>query len=433
MRRKFWSFWNVSSIFSRINVPAMQREMAAAKSRTEPSYGEFVILVSLMISLTALSIDAMLPSLPQIGSDLNVQNVNNRQLVVSVLFLGMAVGQLFFGPLSDKIGRKPAIYAGYALFIAGALLSVLAINFSMMLLGRLLQGAGISSPRAVSLALVRDRYSGRAMARVMSFVMTIFILVPMLAPTFGQAVLMFSGWRAIFLSFMVMAIVTVVWFALRMPETLAQENQSSFSLPQIISTIREILKIRTASGYTVTAGLIHGVFLGYLNSSQQIFQEQYALGTGFPVYFAIISLSLGMASLTNAHAVIRFGMRFLVSRSLFFVFGLSTLALGITFLTAGHPPLWILIAYLMMTFFGIGILFGNLNALAMEPLGHLAGIGAAVVGSFSTLISMIFGTMIGRSYNGTILPLVISIAILAGLSIFVVRWTESGKDPLQHV
>jgi DHA1 family bicyclomycin/chloramphenicol resistance-like MFS transporter len=404
----------------------MHREIAAAESRKDPSYGEFVILVSLMTSLAALAIDAMLPSLPQIGIDLNVQNVNDRQLVVSVLFLGMAIGQLFFGPLSDQTGRKPAIYAGYALFIVGALLSVLAINFPMMLLGRLLQGVGISSPRAVTVALVRDRYAGRAMARVMSFVMTVFILIPMLAPTFGQAVLLFSGWRAIFLSFMLLAIVTLLWFALRMPETLAQENRSSFSLQQTLRAMRAILKIRVSLGYTIAAGLISGVFLGYLNSTQQIFQEQYGLGTSFPLFFAVISLSLGMASLTNARAVMRFGMRFLVGRSLFFVFGLAIFALGIALFTAGQPPLWMLVAYLMMTFFGIGILFGNLNALAMEPLGHLAGIGAAVVGSLSTLISLFLGTMIGRSYNGTILPLVASIAILTGLSILVVRWTESG-------
>lgn len=404
----------------------MGRETTTAKNRSEPSYVEFVILVTLMISLAALAIDAMLPSLPQIGSDLGVQNVNDRQLVVSVLFLGMAVGQLFFGPLSDKTGRKPAIYAGYILFIAGALLSVLATNFKLMLIGRLLQGAGISSPRAVSLALVRDRYEGRAMARVMSFAMTVFIIVPLLAPTFGQAILLFSGWRAIFLCLMLIAIITIVWFALRMPETLAEENRTSFSLQQIISTIREILKIRIASGYTVTAGLISGMFLGYLNSTQQIFQEQYALGVSFPLYFAFISLSLGMASLTNARLVMRFGMRFLAGRSLYLIFGLSILALGIALLTAGYPPLWILVVYLMMTFFGIGILFGNLNALAMEPLGHLAGIGAAVVGSLSTLISMVLGTIIGRSYNGTILPLVSSIAILTALAIIVVRWTESG-------
>lgn len=404
----------------------MQPEIAVIRIRKEISYSEFVLLISLMMSLTALAIDAMLPSLPQIGRDLNVQNANDRQLVLSVLFLGMAIGQLFFGPLSDKTGRKPAIYAGYALFIVGALLSVFAVNFSMMLLGRFLQGAGIASPRAVTLALVRDRFVGRSMARVMSFVMTVFILVPMLAPTFGQMILIVSGWRAIFLIFILIAMITLVWFILRMPETLTEEKRSSFSIQQIIRAFRDIVKIRFALGFTIAAGLIHGAFLGYLNSAQQIFQELYALGARFPFYFAVISISLGVASLTNTKAVMRYGMRFLVTRSLYFIFGIAILAFGIIFLTVGQPPLWIFMPYLMMTFFGIGILFGNLNALAMEPLGHLAGIGAAVIGSLSTLISMLLGTLIGRSYNGTVLPLVASITVLAGSAILVVLWTGGG-------
>jgi len=408
----------------------MNNEIAVEKSKKEPSYGEFVALISLVMSLTALTIDVMLPSLPQIGSDLGVKSVNDRQLVVSVLFLGLAVGQLFFGPLSDKTGRKPAIYAGYAIFIAGALISVFALNFPIMLLGRLLQGIGISSPRAVSLALVRDRYAGREMARVMSFVMTVFILVPMLAPSLGQAVLLISGWRSIFLILILIALITFAWFALRMPETLVPEKRTPFKLRKIFQAIVEILKNRISLGYTITAGLISGVFLGYLNSTQQIFQEQYALGRLFPLYFGAISLALGLASLTNARIVVRLGMRFLVKWSLFFIFGLSLIGLSIALLTAGKPSLWMFIAYLMMTFFCIGILFGNLNSLAMEPLGHLAGVGSAVVGSLSTLISMILGTMIGRSYDGTVLPLVASIAIFGGLSILVMRWTESGQESL---
>ena len=198
----------------------MNNEIAVEKSKKEPSYGEFVALISLIMSLTALTIDVMLPSLPQIGSDLGVKSVNDRQLVVSVLFLGLAVGQLFFGPLSDKTGRKPAIYAGYAIFIAGALISVFALNFPIMLLGRLLQGIGISSPRAVSLAL-------------MSFVMTVFILVPMLAPSLGQAVLLISGWRSIFLILILIALITFAWFALRMPETLVPEKRTPFKLRKI--------------------------------------------------------------------------------------------------------------------------------------------------------------------------------------------------------
>jgi DHA1 family bicyclomycin/chloramphenicol resistance-like MFS transporter len=399
--------------------------MNAEAEQAGPSFAEFVVIISLMMSLTALSIDAMLPALPQIGSDLGVQNANDRQLVVSVLFLGLALGQLFFGPLSDSVGRKPTVYAGYALYIAGALLSVLALSFPWMLVGRLFQGLGISAPRAVTLALVRDRYKGRAMARVMSFVTTIFILVPMIAPTLGQTILLFSGWRGIFGGFVLMALLTVSWFALRMPETLAPAHRAPFSRRHMIDATLEIVRNRVALGYTVSAGLVSGAFLGYLNSAQQIFQEQYALGKLFPLVFGAISLSIGLASLLNARLVMRFGMRFLVRWSLFIIVGLSVLALGIFLLLGEEVPLWLFVAYLLVTFFGVGILFGNQNALAMEPLGHLAGIGAAVVGSLSTLISMPLGTIIGQNYNGTVLPLVVGMALLSVLSVLAVGWAES--------
>jgi DHA1 family bicyclomycin/chloramphenicol resistance-like MFS transporter len=391
-----------------------------------PSFAEFVIIISLMMAITALSIDAMLPALPQIGSDLGVQEANDRQLVVSVLFLGLALGQMFFGPLSDRVGRKPAVYAGYALYVVGALVSVLSMSFPVMLAGRLLQGLGISSPRAVSLALVRDRYKGRPMARVMSFATTILILAPMLAPTMGQTILLFTGWRGIFGSFLLIAFVTVLWFWLRMPETLAPEHRAPFSLRRIIDATLEIARNRAALGYTVSAGLVSGAFLGYLSSAQQIFQEQYALGTLFPLVFGAISLSIGLASLLNTRLVMRFGMRFLVWRSLSAVVGFSLLALGVALLRGGQLPLWLFVAYLLGTFFGVGILFGNQNSLAMEPLGHLAGIGAAVVGSLSTLISMPLGTIIGQSYNGTVMPLIMGMALLSGLCILTVRWAESG-------
>jgi len=259
----------------------------------------------------------------------------------------------------------------------------------------------------------------------MSFAMTVFILVPMVAPTIGQGILSVAGWRSIFGSFLVFALVTLIWFGLRIPETLAPENRVPFSLKRLVSSIREILEIRSALGYALTVGLINGFFLGYLNSSQQIFQEQYALGDLFPVYFAVISLSLGMASFLNARLVMRYGMIRLVRWALGIVFGLAVIFLGISIVLAGQPPLWGLMAYLMVSFFCTGILFGNVNALAMRPLGHLAGIGAAVVGSLSSLISMLLGMVIGRSYNGTILPLVVGMAILTGTSIFVVRWAAS--------
>lgn len=402
--------------------------MSANENRSGPSYPEFVILVSMMMSLMALSIDAMLPALPQIGSDLHVQNANDRQMVVSTIFLGVALGQFFFGPLSDKTGRKPAIYFGYSLYIFGALSSAFASSFPMMLFGRLLQGTGIAAPRAVLLALVRDLYKGRLMARVMSFVSTVLLLIPMIAPTLGQAILLQAGWRSIFFSFILMALITLIWFVLRMPETLSPEKRTPFSLQRIIATTFEIIKIRPAFGYTVSIGLISGAFLGYLNSAQQVFQEGYALGERFPLYFALIALSIGVASFLNAHLVLRFGMRFLVRGSLLLILGLAIVTLGIALMTSGQLPLWLVTAYLMSTFFCVGILFGNQNSLAMEPLGHLAGIGAAVVGSLSTLISIPLGTLIGRSYNGTVVPLITGIATLSGLALIVVHWARIERE-----
>ena len=385
-----------------------------------------------MMSLTALSIDAMMPALPQIGNELGIQNTNERQLIISMIFLGMAVGQLFFGPLSDRTGRKPAVYAGYGVYMIGASIAIFATSFPMMLAGRLLQGLGVSAPRAITMALVRDRYAGRMMARVMSFVMNVFILVTMLAPTLGQLVLLFVGWRGIFVVFVAIALITLVWFGLRMPETLAPEQRRPFSLRHIVNAIIVILKNRTALGYTLSAGLVGGFFLGYLSSAQQIFQEQYELGGFFPIVFGVISISIGLASFLNAGLVMRFGMRFLVFWSLRIILGLSVFALVVAMLTSGQPPLWFVMAYLMLTFFCNGILFGNQNALAMEPLGHLAGIGAAVVGSLTTLIQTPLGTIIGQSYNDTIFPLVFGMAVTTGLSVFVVRWTEAKSLTAKH-
>ena len=387
--------------------------------------GEFVTLMALMIALVALAIDAMLPALPIIGEELGATHENDSQLIVSLLFLGMALGQLFFGPLSDSIGRKSALSAGLGLFVVGSMISLFADTFTLVLVGRFVQGLGVAGPRSVSLALIRDQYEGRAMARVMSFVMTIFILVPVIAPTLGQAILMVANWRAIFAVLAVMALMLFGWFALRQPETLLPAHRMPFSLHRIFLVSREVCTNRIAFGYTLVAGLVSGAFLGFLSSAAQIFQQQYDLGSWFPIYFAVLASAAGVASLMNANLVMRFGMRALIGRAMLSLAVTSFGFLGFAFLYAGSPPLWSTMAYLLAKFFVIGILFGNLNSLAMEPLGHVAGIGSALVGSISTLISVPLGILIGHSYNGTILPLIGGFAVLGALSLLVMRWVES--------
>ena len=401
---------------------------------TKPTlpFGEFVALMAMMMALAALSTDAMLPALRNIGGDLAVERENSTQLIVSFLFLGLAAGQIAYGPVSDSVGRKPAIYAGYVLYVAGCLLSIFAAHFNVMLAGRLLQGVGIAGPRSITLALVRDQYEGRAMARVMSFVMMVFILVPVIAPSFGQAILLVASWRAIFGALLALALLTVVWFAVRQPETLPENHRIPFSIQRIWKAVVEICTHRLAFGYTLGAGLVSGAFMGYLNSAQQIFQEQYGLGTRFPLYFAVIALAIGGASFTNGRLVMRYGMRSLSGWSVLALVVLSIAFSLFAFVVGGHPPLPALMVYLMASFFCVGILFGNLNALAMEPLGHIAGVGAAVVGSLSTFIAVPLGTVIGQGYNGTVLPLVGGFAVLSALSMGVMRWAEGRKPVTQY-
>jgi DHA1 family bicyclomycin/chloramphenicol resistance-like MFS transporter len=270
------------------------------------------------------------------------------------------------------------------------------------------------------------------MAQVMSFVMAVFILVPVVAPLFGQLMLIVAHWRAIFVAYLVLALIASAWFALRQPETLAPNRRLPFSLTRLGLAIREILANRLALGYTIAAGLVSGAFIGYLNSAQQIFQTQYGLGRLFPFYFATLALAIGSASFLNAQLVMRYGMRWLSFTALLTLAGLSIIFLAIATGLAGQPPLWALMIYFLMSFFCIGILFGNLNTLAMEPLGHIAGVGAAVVGSLSTLISLLLGTLIGQSYNGTILPLVGGFALLSIASAGVMRWAEARKQLSQY-
>ncbi len=389
-----------------------------------PGRGEFVVLIALMISIVAMAIDAMLPALGQIGEDMGVAGGNRQQLVVTFLFLGLALSQIVFGPLSDSFGRKPVIYAGFIIFMIGCVMSIVATSFWVMIAGRLLQGIGAAGPRIVTLALVRDRFAGREMARLMSLVMTVFILIPVFAPIIGQGIMIVTHWRGIFVMFLVLSAIAFVWFWARQPETLAPEKRSKLSAGRIARAFRETLTNRTALGYTMTAGLIFGAFVGYLVSAQQIFQVTFGVGEAFPLYFALSAGALGFASITNARLVMRFGMRPLTGTALAAASLLSIVFLVVVVLADNHPSLWATMVYIVMTFFFVGFVFGNFNALAMEPLGHIAGSASSVIGSVTMFISLALGTLIGQLYDGTVLPLVAGFAILATVSFAVMTWVE---------
>jgi DHA1 family bicyclomycin/chloramphenicol resistance-like MFS transporter len=388
---------------------------------------EFVALMALLRSLVALSIDAMLPALAQIGDELGAGHANQAQLVISALLLGMAAGQVVYGPLSDSIGRKPTIYAGLALFVAGSALSVAATGFPLMLLGRVLQGFGAAAPRIVVVALVRDEYAGAAMARIMSLVLTTFILVPAVAPAIGQGILLVAHWRAIFGMLLALGLVALIWFALRQPETLPIERRVRFSLARILLGVRETCGNRVALGYTIAAGMIFGAFLGYITSAAQIFLSLYDVGRLFPAYFGGLAMAIGAATYVNSRLVMRYGMQRLSALAVASLGGLSLVFFAIAWAAGGDPPLWGLMPYLVVAFFCFGLVFGNFNALAMEPLGHIAGVAAAVVGTITSLMSLTLGTLVGQSYDGTVLPLIAGFAVLGLGSLAVMRWAERGR------
>ena len=387
---------------------------------------EFVSLIALLMSLVALAIDAMLPALPAIGRDLEAPRPNDIQFVITSLFLGLGLGQMLFGPLSDRIGRKPAIHLGLALFMVGCLVSVFASTFEAMIAGRVLQGIGVAGPRIVTVALVRDQYEGPRMARLMSFALAVFILVPTVAPALGQGILWLGGWRAIFGTFFAAAAIAFAWFTLRQPETLPAERRRPFSPSAIGWGVIEVLRIRAALGYTLATGFVFAPFVAYLSSAQQIFQDAYGTGALFPVYFGVLALAIGGASLVNGRLVMKHGMRRLSKSAAVSIALISLAAWAGAFAFGGLPPLWLFMAYLLAVFLCIGLLFGNLNALAMEPLGHIAGVGAAVVASLSTFISVPLGALVGQSFDGTMYAQIGAFAVFGAGTFAAMRWAEGG-------
>ena len=250
---------------------------------------EFVTLMALMTSLVALAIDSMLPAFPRIGTEFNIQTADELQLIIAMLFFGFGFGQLVFGPLSDVYGRKPPIYFGIAIFIAGSILSGFAPSYELFILGRFLQGFGGAAPRIVSLALVRDEYSGNAMAQITSLVMTVFILVPAVAPSLGQLILFFSGWRAIFIVLFVVGLITWVWFGLRQHETLPKHRRKKLGFHDIKAGVKETFSKSTTVACMIVSGLVFGIFVGYLGAVQDIFATLFNAADRFPMYYASLA------------------------------------------------------------------------------------------------------------------------------------------------
>ncbi|GAB5446077.1 multidrug effflux MFS transporter [Gymnodinialimonas sp.] len=386
------------------------------------SSGEFIALIGMMFATIAFSLDAMLPALPEIAEELTPDRLTLAQLVLTSFILGMGVGTLFTGPLSDAFGRKPVIFAGAALYVTGCVLAWVAPTLEMLLFARVLQGLGAAGPRVVAMALVRDLYTGREMARIMSFAMLVFTVAPAVAPLIGDGIVALFEWRAIFVSYILFSVVTVGWLMLRQPETLPPGTRRPLNLPALWASTKEALALRQMRLSILVQSLIYGALFGTLSSVQQIFDLTYGMEAAFPWLFGAIAVLAAPGAPINGRLVVRLGMRPLVRRALFVQVGCSSLFVAV--LAMGFAPtveVWVYFAWTATVFMMMGFTIGNLNALALEPLGHIAGLASSLMGAISTIVGAAIGAAIGQLYDGTALPLAVGVAVLAGVGGMIMR------------
>ncbi len=374
---------------------------------------EFIALIGMMFATIAFSIDAMLPALPDIAAELSPDRPTLAQLILTSFVFGMGIGTLFTGPLSDRFGRKAVILWGAVLYMFGALLAYAAPTLEMMLAARVIQGLGAAGPRVVAMALVRDLYSGREMARIISFAMLVFTIAPAVAPLIGAAIIAGFGWHSIFLAFVLFSMISVGWLMIRQPETLPPPLRRSLAFAPLWLATKEALGQRQMQLSILVQTLIFGALFGTISSVQQVFDLTYDMADSFPFWFAAIALCSAPAAPLNGWLVIRLGMRPLIRRALFAQVAMSAIVLVVLASGGmGTSEVWAYFAWSVTVFAMLGFTIGNLNALALEPLGHIAGLAASLMGALATVGGAALGAVIGQLYNGTAVPLAIGVGIV---------------------
>jgi MFS transporter, DHA1 family, multidrug resistance protein len=392
---------------------------------------EFVLLCSAMISLTSFSIDGILPAFRQISHDFELVDIADTQYLISLFFLGMVIGELFVGAISDAIGRKKTIAGGLLIFCIGTLVAMNATSMETILIGRFIQGVGVSGSKVVTRALVRDLYEGEAMARIMSFVMMVFILVPMIAPAVGQVIANAFGWQAIFLAYLIMATGLIFWMGLRQPETLAVADRLPLSGPILLRNALAIFTHRRVLTCAISAGLIFSGTLVYLSFAPTMFFDLYGIDDDFPLYFAILALPIGLSSFLNGKLVMRYGMYRLCMLGLFMMIFVNAAFWITAFAYEGVPPFWLFMSMFFASFGCIGLLFGNINAMGMQSLGRVAGLGSSLMFSLSSLVAVGASVFWGQFYNQTVGPVILAY-LCAGLVAMILMYIAN-KSPVAPV
>jgi DHA1 family bicyclomycin/chloramphenicol resistance-like MFS transporter len=388
-------------------------------------FPEFVVIIASIMALNPLAMDMMLPALPNIASAFHLADANRPQMVLSTFIIGFGVGQFVMGPLSDRFGRRPVLLGGMIVYGIASLLAIAAPSFETLLLARALQGVGTSATRVIATSIVRDCYAGRRMASVMSLAMMVFIAIPVVAPSFGQAVLLLTQWRGIFIVLMLYGVVALIWSALRMPETLPVSRRRSLAVREVYDAFRQTVTNRQTLGYALTAGGVLGSLFAFVFTSQQVFTGIYKLGHYFPIAFAAIAVGTAIAGFINSRFVDRLGMRVISHGALLGYVAVAGIMLAAVKLQMLPLPLFMVLSALMM--FAFGLMISNFTALAMEPQGRIAGTASSLYGSITTLLGIGIGTKIGQDFDGTLLPFATGFFLCTLASLAVVLVVERGR------
>lgn len=394
-------------------------------SRTEIGFKEFVSMIALVMAVNALAIDTMLPALPQIGDSIGIPTESGRQWIVTSYLLGFGGAQLFFGTLSDRFGRRPILLLGLSGYFVFSVMSAVAGTFEAMMVARVIQGICAAATRVLAISIVRDRFAGRQMARVMSLVFIVFLAVPIIAPSLGQLIMVFLPWRWIFGMLAIYSAAVFVWVMMRLPETIHPEDRMPISLQTIGRAVRLTVTNRFAVGYMAAVAFMFGGMFGYLNSAQQIFADVFAIPKLFPSIFALIAGALGVASLVNSRIVERLGMRVVSHSALVAYIGVAALHLAVAFF--GFENIWTFVALQAAMMFCFGLMGANFNALAMEPLGHVAGTASSIQGFVTTTFGATMGFIVGQQFDGSTVPLAAGFLVLGLISLVAVIITEGGR------
>ena len=387
-------------------------------------FGLFVALIAALMAVTPLGIDSMLPALPHIGRSLGIANENHQQWVIAIYVFGFGAAQIVYGPLSDCFGRKAILVPSLSLFAALSILAGFASSFPLLLTARLFQGIAGASSRVLTISIVRDCFSGRQMARVMSTSFMVLLMVPVLAPSIGQGIMLVGSWRLIFffLAAFAMTVAAVLSFAIG--ETLHPEHRRPLSPHAIGQAVWRTLTDRSALGYTIAITLVFGALMGFINSVQQIFQDIFHAPNKFPLVFAGIGMSMAAAAFTNSRIVERMGTRKVSHAALLSMIAVA--GLHSLFAWSGHETILSFALFQFATMFCFGLLGSNFGSMAMENVGEIAGTASSVQGFVSTCCGVLLGLVIGQAFNGTVLPLTFGFFLLGSAALAVVFVTERG-------